>query len=199
MQSQKVLPMVKDCICVIMPVRWSISAGACGIPVWQLSQSHTSNYRHTRVPSEKWLFKNSFFPGYTFKFCEWIAVDKKKIGQSNVKLEKVLRCIFKVMVYSTAGRQTSLPDLFLSHSPLQCCGMVRSCSSLVISKFFSKECNCTCQEKQISQSRILLKASVTVWGKRQDLALSWALEPYGQRKGSVHFCFLPPSTQKDGE
>jgi len=55
MQSQKVLPVVKDCICVTMPVCRSVSAGACGTPVWQLSQSCTSNYEHTRVPLEKRL------------------------------------------------------------------------------------------------------------------------------------------------
>lgn len=77
MQSQKTLPVVKDCICVIVPVCWSISAGACGISLWQLSQSHTSNYRHMPVPLEKWLLQNSFLPDYTFKFCEWMTVDRK--------------------------------------------------------------------------------------------------------------------------
>lgn len=74
---QKALPVVKNCICVIMPVCWSISAGACGIPLWQLSQSHTSNYRHMPVPLEKWPLLNAFIPDYTFKFCEWITVDRK--------------------------------------------------------------------------------------------------------------------------
>lgn len=43
------------------------------------------------------------------------------------------------------------------------------------------------------------KANVTVWGKRLDLSLDLALEPYEDTKGSVHFCILPRSPQKDGE
>lgn len=90
---------------------------------------------------EKWLLRTLFSPGYTFKFCEWITIDKKqikKIGWRYVKLEKVLNNVFKVMVYSAAGGQTPLLDLFHFHLPLQSCRTVRSCKNLVISNIFSK-------------------------------------------------------------